>query len=1195
MCANWVAPFDPQATTEPDVSLRTHAVHAALIKLGTMGSIVYFSGNKWDDGNHNSGLVDHTALYDCALRVAQRPGSPTGPGGLAPDLYLDLFCCGHARLPDGRLLTGGGTSLMQINDMSDPHNGHWGGLREAFIFDPAATPKWTTIPEMNYAPPSARPDPSTPSGGGRWYPSLVTLGDGSIMALCGHPRIAPTSVDENPSALGSTELDLRHNNNTPEIFSLGAGSWQLLPALGDFATVFFPRVHVLPTGLLLIVQPLYAGGPYAGKSLVYDPYGHTVVASFAGPQTINPDYLIADTRAQFTTSVLLPLLPEDGYAVRVLLANASVALIASIAGGSEGSSTWTTTAPRPFTRQRYDATAILLPTGQVFVSGGVDSVTGNGAGWDTAHAVLEPEIFDPVSNTWSGLASTPATVPRGYHSNALLLPDGRVWTAGSEQNDAFGAGSAEYRVELFEPDYIADTDRPAITGAPPSVGYGETFTIQYTTGAAHPTISRVAVTRCGSATHGFDYDQRYVGLEFTTAGAGRLTVTAPPNGNIAVPGQYLLWILDDGGRPCVTAPFLRIADIQMEAVLDRSTYSIDDVNASASGGTSKFSHALYVVFDGYIPDEAPTTAPHVAFSVAGISATPATDVAEPAYELPLSPQLAQRVTFTYDVTFTGTEAFNGLTDPNAELPVNVTITSQYHRCTARLDLVLTPNPYMTDGPVSYLSTDLRVFRVHPSDAATYIPGYHWTNPNQFIADLIDHLNADTAAAASWFNALPPDEGQSWISLQPTDSGGEVYDFAVAQVHRDSSVTDPTQNAKYVRVMFRVFRTMQPALVYDTNGLYRRNVTPVGTTVDAMPLLGINAGGEAVAIPFYAAPRIENLTTQTDPKNLRTMDAVNPTSLGFYGCWLDINQMTPRYPRVPGTQNDFTSTPVSQLSSIQELMTGFHQCLVTELHYMYDPMSPQLPQAGDTPASSDKLSQRNLSFDPSANPGTAATRTVQHSFELHTTGARRNEHLAAVVGRQQSRIDALVVWWGNVPRNSVATFYFPTQPAAAFLAAQPSDRGQTLEAIDEHTLRCRVIGDCIYLPVIPDAYQTIPALLTIELPLGVRKGERYRVRAMQFRDGRVLGAFELRIDVKANEPIIYEDRNKLALMKYLASVAPAGDRWRPIFERWAAMIAARLRAFGVDPGTIPPSPRGAPPLGSAGKKGCGCLGWLPLLR
>jgi hypothetical protein len=1214
MCAQWLAPFDPQVA-ETDPSVKTHAVHCGLIKLGPLGSIVYFSGNKWDDGNHDTGQVDHTALYDCARRVSTRPGSPTAPGGLDPDHLVDVFCSGHALLPDGRLLVAGGTSLMQIADTMDPHNGHWGGLREAFIFDPAATPKWTALPSMNYAPPDMRPDPNTPSGGGRWYPSFLTLGDGSVIGFCGHPRIAPTSVDEHPDLLGSTEDDYRHNNNTPEIFSLGAGAWDLLPALGegldhDFA-VFFPRVFVLPTGLLLIAQPLFESGPHTANSLIYDPYGRTVVTSFPGPQLSmgNGDYLNPGYAAQHTTGALLPLLPEDGYAVRVLLVGGANARITTITAGSEGSSAWAVTAPRGLATRRNDASAVLLPTGQVFVCGGVDLV-GGGVGWDAAHAVLIPEIFDPVTNTWTTLTSTPATVPREYHSSALLLPDGRVWTAGSEIDSIFGAGSAEYRVELFEPDYIAAAHRPTITDAPPSVGYGESFTLHYTIPAAsaHQTITRVAVTRCGAATHGFDYDQRYVGLTFTSPSAGMLQVTAPPDGNIAVPGQYLLWILDDGGRPCITAPFMRIAGILMEAVLDRSTFSIDDVNASAVGGSSTFSSALYVVFDGFIPSEVPATAPTVNFSVMGITATLTPAVAQPALELPGSPQLAQRVTFTYDITFTGTQAFNGLTDPDTSRPVDVTIQSQYHHCAARLDLILTPNPYMMDGAVSYLSTDLRVFRVHPGDATdvhNYIPGYTWSGAHAFIQDLIDHLNANTASSSTWFQNLPTDEGQSWISLMPTDDNGQVFDFALARVRRDSSVTDPAADAKYVRILWRVFRTMQPALPYDTTGLYRRVTNPItvmGTTVseDALPLLGINSAGEAVAIPFFAEPRVSNMTAQTDPKNRRTLAAVHPSSLQFYGCFLDINQSTKRFPPTPGTQNDFTSTPQSQLSSIQDLMTGFHQCLVAEVHYKHDPASPELPQAGDTPASSDKLSQRNLSFDSSANPGSEVTRTVQHSFELHATiPLERQIPIQAIGQRPQSRIDALVVWWGNVPRQSIATFHFPSQQVSAILAAQRPDLGQTLEAVDAHTLRCRVIGDCLYLPVIPDAHQTVPALLTIELPRGVRRGEQYQVKAMQFRGGRVLGAFEFRINVKGNEAIIYEDRNKLALLRHLLEVVqPVTNPWRSIFQRWATMTAARLEAFGVDAGAIQGSPNGAPPLGGtggtgagSGPGGCGCLGWL----
>jgi hypothetical protein len=51
-------------------------------------------------------------------------------------------------------------------------------------------------------------------------------------------------------------------------------------------------------------------------------------------------------------------------------------------------------------------------------------------------------------------------------------------------------------------------------------------------------------------------DQRLVGLSFTAA-SGVLTVTAPPNGNIAPPGYYMLFALNSAGVPSV-ATFVRV-------------------------------------------------------------------------------------------------------------------------------------------------------------------------------------------------------------------------------------------------------------------------------------------------------------------------------------------------------------------------------------------------------------------------------------------------------------------------------------------------------------------------------------------------------------------------------------------------------------------------------------------------------------
>jgi PKD repeat protein len=149
--------------------------------------------------------------------------------------------------------------------------------------------------------------------------------------------------------------------------------------------------------------------------------------------------------------------------------------------------------------------------------------------------------------------------PRLYHSNALLLPDATVLLAGGNPT----RGTFERHLEIYSPAYLFKADgtaatRPVITSitpAPPaSVGYGATFQVQ-TPDASN--IGSVALVRPGAPTHAFDMEQRHVKLAFT-AGSGVLNVTTPPNGNIAPPGYYMLFILNSAGTPSI-ATFVRLA------------------------------------------------------------------------------------------------------------------------------------------------------------------------------------------------------------------------------------------------------------------------------------------------------------------------------------------------------------------------------------------------------------------------------------------------------------------------------------------------------------------------------------------------------------------------------------------------------------------------------------------------------------
>ena len=72
------------------------------------------------------------------------------------------------------------------------------------------------------------------------------------------------------------------------------------------------------------------------------------------------------------------------------------------------------------------ANGVVLPTGRVLIVGGLTYA----ALFTDDRAVLIPELWDPVSETFSLMA--PMQTPRAYHSTALLLPDGRVFSGGGK-------------------------------------------------------------------------------------------------------------------------------------------------------------------------------------------------------------------------------------------------------------------------------------------------------------------------------------------------------------------------------------------------------------------------------------------------------------------------------------------------------------------------------------------------------------------------------------------------------------------------------------------------------------------------------------------------------------------------------------------------------------------------------------------
>ncbi len=419
-------------------------------------------------------------------------------------------------------------------------------------------------------------------GGGRWYPTIITQSDGKAFALCGHPLIgqfAKTADDADP----------RHNNATPELFHPATNDWHSTqkPLGAEYThnyAPFYPRLHIMPhTGDIFCVQPLYskkityqAGPdpdlvtwveadiipPYDIKpidnSFFYDSKSIAITKDFTGPQALEEFYVNRFFTSQPTSSVLLPLLHEENYHPRVLLTGGVQALMADLSPVAPAQSAWKPTGSRvlldPITQQppqRYHANSTLLPTGVVVVTGGLKQDKNM-----EADGIRDAEIYHPPKNGRAGYWQVGATAheTRGYHSVALLVPDGRIWTAGSEWNPQ---GLPNLSFEYFEPNYYSVHDRVTITHSPGQLHCRDHFTVDFTPTSHNTSIASVVLMRLGSVTHSFDGDQRHVSIPFNQEG-NRIHATAPPDNTVVPPGFYMLWLVDANNNPCKLAKFIKV-------------------------------------------------------------------------------------------------------------------------------------------------------------------------------------------------------------------------------------------------------------------------------------------------------------------------------------------------------------------------------------------------------------------------------------------------------------------------------------------------------------------------------------------------------------------------------------------------------------------------------------------------------------
>ncbi len=665
---------------------------------------------------------------------------------------------------------------------------------------------------------------------------------------------------------------------------------------------------------------------------------------------------------------------------------------------------------------------------------------------------------------------------------------------------------------------------------------------------------------------------------------------------------------------------LSVVPKQAYFILDRSSFGQDEVNAMlAQSNPFNLGTTLYVVVDGFTASELGITAGDLSGAPATVPAfaTAPTlngiDIGAPSQLVAQIPSLpantVQRFTWLYSVSITNDSDFTAAL-------VNVALTASIGGATANaiFELRQEPNPYEVDGDTHWLSTDLRVFQVKNGESkfGATVGGSSLSSASSYITQALSNLN--DGSAGEDYDDLPTNSANE-IALYQTDSSGTaVFNFAIARV-RYRALTDDAPSA---RVFFRLFPALAVSLAFDPATTYRR-FSDGTLNGQASPLLGL-ASNNILSIPCFANERIDtssaSMNTQTDPANVRTLihDATGAEVESFFGCIVDVNQPGQTvFPLNPTGDGPFGGS----LQSVLSLTRNAHQCLVAEIAF-----DPDVIQNGQTPSTSDKLAQRNLTQVESDNPGGVESRRIPNTFEVLPTPAA---HAAAGFH------DELMIDWGNLPPGSVARVYLPdTQPDQVLDLAKRLYRAHGMVRIDNHTIQVPAAG-LSYIPVPVGAQVNHAGLLTLDLPPGIKKGQRFsavvrqlthRGRARKKPGGSVdtsidaartfsvatrptqvnatattnrfviweetTGAFQISIPISSRELLFEGEMRLLSLARWILGTIPNTDRWYLPFSRYVTEVGQRVRGFGADPTTVKPHPNGLPngPRPVPGKPGSG---------
>lgn len=464
-------------------------------------------------------------------------------------LVWDAFCSIAKNFDDKRVILLGGNKEPKPNSTDTQ--------RETIFFNTDEN-KFNKTQKLNYP---------------RWYGSVVTLGNDEVVIVGGHDKttnissITPEILKKDPN--GSLFWKPINNAKSEEVFGKSdADEWSypkaFLASDGSVVGISYDKIWKLnyeDEGEIKITSriPLEKNGvkqistsinpnDNSKQKLLLGTIG-AGVGSTATAVMIDKDKVLQfggwqwDDKDEDAADEFVYLANEDFYNLpgeakwKGYLPSNHVNLI-----DFQDTNNPKVQRMKNMNHMRSFGHSIILPTGDVFVHGGVSFKTSENNFDDKHFSVFYPEIYRTKTNRWDIMSKT--DFRRNYHASALLLQNGSILVSGGDV----------WNAEIFYPPYLFErkennkvvlAKRPSIKKIDGKLKRGKNL---LTTDNSE-NVTGLTLLSTGSATHNQNAELKFRNLNFEKLANNKISFSIETNKNAIQRGTYLITLIDNRGVP----------------------------------------------------------------------------------------------------------------------------------------------------------------------------------------------------------------------------------------------------------------------------------------------------------------------------------------------------------------------------------------------------------------------------------------------------------------------------------------------------------------------------------------------------------------------------------------------------------------------------------------------------------------------